>query len=179
MARIGLLVALVLLMGCMCVAAGHYIRLPGSFPPMPAGIGPAPTTVALGVPPSLPPGATAADGGYSLSVVAMEDPARPEWDPWYLPEPRTKLTAVEIVVGCVTCEGHRAHPRLAVLEDADGVAYMAELGALERHNQLSPTTLGPGEYARGRVGFELPEGAVPARTMYLAPGVTLQVGLVD
>jgi hypothetical protein len=118
-------------------------------------------------------------GGYSLTMLAVENPARPECDPWYYPEPGTRLTAVEIVVGCVSCDGHRVHPRLVVLEDTEGVAYMAVLGALARHRQLVPTAIGPGESARGRVGFELPQGAVPARLFYLAPGVTLEVGLAE
>lgn len=119
---------------------------------------------------------TLADGGYSLTVLAVENPARPEWDPWYYPAPGVKLVAVEVVVGCVSCEGHRVHPLLFVLEDADGAAHMAELGALERHRQLAPTSIAPGQQARGRVAFELPEGAMPTRLSYLAPGVTLEVG---
>lgn len=122
-------------------------------------------------------GDTVEEGGYFLRVLAVEDPARPEWDPWYYPERGTKLVAVEIVVGCVSCEGVGVHPLLAVLVDADGGAYMAELGALERHRQLVPMTIGPREYARGRVAFEIPDSAVKAKLKYRFPDVTLQVGL--
>jgi hypothetical protein len=118
-------------------------------------------------------------GGYSLSVVAVEHPARPECDPWYYPPPGTKLVAVDIVVGCLSGEAATANPLLAVLVDRDGVAYMAQLGALARHNELVPRPIGPGESARGRVAFELPEAAVPASLKYIFPHVTLQVDLAE
>ena len=160
--RIGLVMVLLLLVGC----GGSPEGTPGPSPEL-AG------------PYSGKDGDTAEGGGYFLTVMAVEDPARPEWDPWYYPERGTKLVAVEIVVGCVSCEGVSVHPLLAVLVDADGGAYMAELGALERHRQLVPITIGPGEYARGRVAFEIPDSAVKAKVKYMFPDVTLQVGLVE
>jgi hypothetical protein len=125
------------------------------------------------------PGSAVEDAGYSLAVVAVEHPARPECDPWYYPAPGTKLVAVEIVVGCLSCEQVDVHPILAVLVDQDGVAHMAELGALARHNQLTPRAIGPGEWARGRVGFELPEATAPSRLKYVFFDATLEVALAE
>ncbi len=151
-----------------------WIPIPTDTPRLPV---PLPTSTAGLQPGRL--GDVVEGGGYSLSVVAVEHPARPECDPWYYPPPGTELVAVEIVVGCVSGEQVIASPILTVLVDADGRAYMAELGALARHRQLEPTPIGPGEQVQGRVAFEVPVTAVPARVKYIFPNIVLQVVLAE
>ena len=145
---------------------------PGDSPtPRPAA------SATIATPPSGRVGEPVEAGGYSLAVVAVEHPARPECDPWYYPPPGTKLVAVDLVVARLSGPEASASPVLAVLVDTDGRPHMAQRGALARHNELVPRTLGPGQRARGRVAFELPEHAAPATLKYIFPTVTLQVNL--
>jgi hypothetical protein len=113
--------------------------------------------------------------GYSLSIEAVEDPAKPGIDLWYFPKPGTKRIAVEITIGCVACKQAIVHPIFVILVDTGGSPHMAELGPLIDYDEITATDIGPGEFIRGWVVFEVPDAAAPAHVKYLfGHGITLQ-----
>jgi hypothetical protein len=117
----------------------------------------------------------AVEEGYSLSIEAVEDPAKPGIDLWYYPKPGAKRIAVEITVGCVACKEATVHPIFVILVDTEGSSHMAELGPLIDYDEITATGIGPGEFVTGWVVFEVPDAAAPAYVKYLfAPGITLQ-----
>ena len=121
------------------------------------------------------------EDGYTLSAIAVEDPAEPHEFFGDL-EPGSKMIAVQIIVGCTTCESASVNPLNASLVDNEGFTYEVELGGLADLEQIATTDIGPGEKVKGWVGFAIPEGNSPAYLKWQAElftGPTLQVGLTQ
>jgi hypothetical protein len=141
--------------------------------PTPAG----PTQVA----PTPQPAAYLGDkielGGYSLTAISVEDPAKKP-GMFYQAETGKKLVAIEIVVANVSGDTLSANPLGASLIDSDGFSYALELAGVD--NQLATTDLNQGEKVQGWVAFKIPENAKPASLKYetsILGGITLQTSL--
>ncbi len=108
-------------------------------------------------------GETVEQGGYSLTVVGVEDPATP--GPRHNPSPGTRLMVVEIIVR--NENGARAmtvDPLNATLLDTDGFKYVADLRAID--DVIERKELDVGDQVRGKVAFNVKEDATPARFMF-------------
>lgn len=115
--------------------------------------------------------------GYSLSAVAVEDPASP--GSLYTPKEGKKLVAVEVVLGNVDGEKFSSNALSATMIDTGGFAYRPELGS-RAGGQIELIDLSPGEKIRGWITFEVPAGAVPESIKYEFSGypkTVLQTGL--
>ncbi len=116
-------------------------------------------------------------GGYSLTAISVEDPAKKP-GMFYKAETGKKLVAVELVVANISGDTLSANPLGASLNDSDGFSYALELVGVD--NQLAATNLNQGEKVQGWVAFKIPENAKPASLKYATSmfgGITLQASL--
>lgn len=108
-------------------------------------------------------GETVEQGGYSLTVVAIEDPATP--GPRHNPAPGTRLMALEIIVRNESgARKMKVEQRNATLLDTDGFKYVADTRAID--DSIERKELDVGDQVRGRVAFNIGEDATPARFMF-------------
>ena len=121
-------------------------------------------------------GDTVQKSGYTLSAVAVSDPATP--GRFYKPASGKNLIAVEVVVGNVSGHKITVNSLGFVLVDQDGFVYKSELGALDKELEL--VEIGPGEKVKGWVAFQVPTGAIGNSIRYQNssyPEIVLQTGL--
>lgn len=122
-------------------------------------------------------GDTVQQGGYSLSAITVEDPAKAGL--FYTPQKDSRLIAVQIAFGNDAGAKITANPLSAYLVDTDGFVYPAELGG--RDGQLALVDLGPGDKVKGWVSFTLPKTAVAESVKYqldIFSGLELNTGLL-
>jgi hypothetical protein len=99
-------------------------------------------------------------GGYSLTVVGVEDPATPGAS--HNPSPGTRLIAVEIILRNESgARMMKVDPLNASLYDTDGAKYSADNRALD--DPIERKDLNVGDEVRGKVAFNIKEDATPAR----------------
>jgi hypothetical protein len=104
-------------------------------------------------------GETVEQGGYSLTVVGVEDPATP--GPRYNPSPGTRLMVVEIVVRNESgVRKMKVEPLNATVLDTEGFKYVADVHAIE--DSIERKELDVGDEVRGKVAFNVKEEATPA-----------------
>ena len=108
-------------------------------------------------------GETVEQGGYSLTVVSVEDPATP--GARHNPAPGTRLMALEIIVRNENgARKMKMEPRNATLLDTDGFKYVTDTRAID--DSIERKELDVGEQVRGRVAFNIGKDATPARFMF-------------
>ena len=108
-------------------------------------------------------GETVEQGGYSLTVVSIEDPATP--GARHNPAPGTRLMVVEIIVRNESgARKMKMESRNATLLDTDGFNYVADTHAID--DSIERKELDVGEQVRGKVAFNIAEDATPARFMF-------------
>jgi hypothetical protein len=116
-------------------------------------------------------------GGYSLTAMSVEDPAKP--GRLYDPVEGKKLIAVDVIIANVSGDKPAGtNPLSATLVDTEGFVYDPELGGVD--GQLDMVDLNPGERIRGWIAFEVPEETVAASIRYEISGypeILLQTGL--
>lgn len=146
----------------------------GILPP-PAGHTPIPSQFQR-VKPSLPGvGETVTGAGYSIKVLAVQDPALPS--ALYLIEPGQRLVAVEVVVGNLSDATLVVSPLYFVLVDSQGFVYPATVGAASE--QIASVDLNPGEEIQGWVAFSVPEGVEAERLKFIPSVVSDQSLQID
>ena len=148
----------------------------GLLPP-PAGYTPLTADIARRAPQLAKLGDVVEVGGYSLSAVTVEDPAKPGLI--YQPEKGTRLVAVEIVVGNVSGPELSVNPLYVVLVDSEGFLYEAELAG--RDGQIDTVKINSGEKVKGWVAFQVPENAT-LESIKFAPlfsDLAIQTGLTQ
>lgn len=121
-------------------------------------------------------GDTVQQDGYSLAVLAIEDPAtRP--GVFYEPVAGQKLVAIEFAVGNVANEIFSSNELYAVLIDEDGYLYRAANTMVEDSIEL--LDVAPGQNVRGWASFLLPSNAVPRsfKYEYGRSGIVIQIDL--
>ena len=121
------------------------------------------------------------EDGYSLSVVSVEDPARPD-KTFYTPTDGTRLVGVEIVVGNTGKESASVNALSATLIDAEGFSHEPFYGALRKHDDIATRDISQGERVKGWVAFEVPDGVAAVYLKYefeMFGGTVLQAGLTD
>lgn len=160
--------------------AGPQVGATESSPPEPA----TPTAAEEPTPAQLPPlpeplylGDTDLASGYSLTALAIWDPATPGM--YYEPQSGRRLVAVELAVGNVSGDPLSVNPLYASLVDAEGYVYEVDVLGLDSSILPAIDAL-PGERVRGWVAFTIPDAAVPASVKYQADlfgEEVLQVGL--
>jgi len=114
-------------------------------------------------------------GGYSLTAVTVEDPAKPGLI--YQAKNGTRLVAVEIVVGNVSGEKLSVNPLYVILVDTEGFLYTAELAG--RDGQINTIDLNSGEKVKGWVAFQVPDGTKLESIKFAPPfsDLVIQTGL--
>jgi len=105
--------------------------------------------------------------GYTLSAVAVEDPATNPGTS-YESEDGKKLVAVEFIVGNLAGEVFSSNVLYATLVDTRGFMYGADSNLVEGSIELLDVL--PGERVRGWAGFIIPEEAAPAYLKYAISG---------
>lgn len=109
--------------------------------------------------------------GYSLAVVAFEDPAPPGI--LYTAEEGEKLVAVEVIVGNVSGQRITVNALNARLLDTEGFVYLPELAGHD--DQITLLDLEPGQRVRGWIAFTIPEEASAELIRYeFDPRLTLE-----
>ena len=104
-------------------------------------------------------GETVEQGGYSLTVVSVEDPATP--GPNHNPSPGTRLIVIEIIVRNESgARKMKVETRNAGLQDTDGFKYVADTHAID--DVIERKELDVGDQVRGKVPFNIDEDATPA-----------------
>ena len=101
--------------------------------------------------------------GYALTVVSVADPATPGI--LFQPETGMELIAVDLILENISGDPISVNPLNATLIDSEGFSYQPALGGTDR--QLGVVDLYPGERVEGPVAFEVPEGALASKLMYL------------
>lgn len=117
-------------------------------------------------------------GGYSFSVVAVEDPAKPGL--FYQKQEGKRLVAVQVVVGNVSGDIQTSNALDVTFLDADGFSYQADLGG--RDGQLALVDLQKGERVMGWVAYQIPTDAKLGKVRYSISSlsdITLQSSLAD
>jgi len=100
--------------------------------------------------------------GYTMTPLTVADPAQPGM--LYQAEAGKKLVAVEIILSNLSGDPLSVNPLSAVLVDAEGFTYQAELAGVD--DQIDTLVILPGERIRGWVAYKVPEAAVPAAIKY-------------
>jgi hypothetical protein len=121
------------------------------------------------------------EGGFAAVALAVEDPARPKEG--YQRQPGTRLVAVRIKMGCLSCPaGPRSDvgPNLWEMIDATGERYDREPDSMADHNDWTLTRLVLGKTLEGWLAYEMPEDAEPAFLEYeftwtSAPGLKVSL----
>lgn len=104
-------------------------------------------------------GETMEQGGYSLTVVSVEDPATPGSN--YNPPPATRLVVLDIIVRNESgARKMKVETLNAALLDTDGFKYVADTHAID--DVIEREELDVGDQVRGRVAFSVAEDATPA-----------------
>jgi hypothetical protein len=108
-------------------------------------------------------GETVEQGGYSLTVVGVEDPATP--GPRHNPAPGTRLIVIDIIVRNENgARKMKVETRNATLLDANGFKYVADTHAID--DVIERKELDVGDQVRGKVAFNIDEDATPAVFMF-------------
>lgn len=107
-------------------------------------------------------GDTARRFGYAMIPLRIIDPAEPGI--LYEAEAGKRLVAVEILFANIAGEVVDINPLKFTLFDTANNAY--DLDLMGAANQIANVGLYPGERMQGLVGYQLPEGAVPARLVF-------------
>lgn len=114
--------------------------------------------------------------GYTLSIVAISNPAKPGM--FYQLESGKKLFAVEAIVGNVSGNKTQGNVLLFSLIDQNGFVYNSELMSLD--SEIAPVVLNPGQKVRGWVAFNVPTSARGTAIRYrfsYVPDVVLEIAL--
>ncbi|MCX7682344.1 MAG: DUF4352 domain-containing protein [Anaerolineae bacterium] len=115
---------------------------------------------------------TVVGAGYSLKVLAIEDPTLPS--ALYLIEPGQRLVGVKVVVGNVSATTQVVSPLFFILVDSQGFVYPATVRA--RNEEIGSLDLDPGETAQGWVAFSIPEDVV-CESLKFVPSLGSEQGL--
>jgi len=129
------------------------------------------------VKPPLPKlGETTVGSGYSMQVLAVEDPTLPSGV--YLVEPGQRLVGVQVAIGNVSETTLAVSPLFFILVDGQGFVYPATVRA--RREEIASLDLNPGEIVQGWVAFSIPENTLIESLKFvpsLVSGRSLQVDL--
>ena len=125
---------------------------------------PAPTPIPpIALDPNLPKlGGTVEGSGYTLTAIAVEDPAQP--GRIYTPVAGTRLIAVEVVITNVSGETFSTSPMWGILIDSQGYLYPSDF--FGRDEALASMELKQGEKLRGWISFTIPESVTPVAMKY-------------
>ncbi len=151
----------------LLIAAALACDAPGAAPTLT----PAPVTVSGGVTLTPSPPTTEAPTldptdipGARIVVLEVVDQAEP--GAFFAPEEGERLVGVRVVIENQGAGPLPVNPLNAHLEDDEGTAHSAELGASNEYEQIATLDLLPGERVEGWMFFAVPEDATPARLAY-------------